>query len=163
MASTPASKGDRMTDGSTGPDHTIREGHSSPLGLVSLNAVRRFVERAIDEPTLAVRVVHVLWTIPQEVVASLLADPCFQIAIDNYVPGRGGTVWMACPIDIPWKGSRSVVLKRRLADCAEDFAHYVIAHELAHANLWNGAWGNITDPEEAADALAASWGFSRPG
>jgi hypothetical protein len=135
---------------------------SVPSDLVSLTSVREYVERAIDEPTLVARVVHVLWTIPQDIVASLLNDPCFQIAIDNHVPGRGGTVWMACPGDITWKGSRSVVLKRRLVDCAHDFAHYVIAHELAHANLWNGAWGDITDPEEAADALAASWGFPRP-
>jgi hypothetical protein len=46
---------------------------------------------------------------PPDVVAGLLSDPCFQIAIDNHVPGRGGTVWMACPVDISWKGSRSVV------------------------------------------------------
>jgi hypothetical protein len=70
---------------------------------------------------------------------------------------------MACPVDVVWKGSRSVVLRRRLAECAEDFAHYVIAHELAHAHLWNGGWGEISDPEDAADALAASWGFARPG
>ena len=70
---------------------------------------------------------------------------------------------MACPGGVVWKGSRSVVLKKRLCDCDENFAHYVIAHELAHAHLWNGPWGEITDPEHAADALAASWGFPRPG
>jgi hypothetical protein len=141
----------------------MRDDNSVPLGLVSLKSVREYVERAIDEPVLVARVIHVLWTMPPDVVAGLLSDPCFQIAIDNHVPGRGGTVWMACPGDISWKGSRSVVLKRRLTDSVKDFAHYVIAHELAHAYLWNGAWGNITDPEDAADALAASWGFSRPG
>jgi len=55
-----------------------------------------------------------------------------------------------------------VVLKPRLSMCEEAFAHYVIAHEFAHAYLRNGPWGNIFDPEDAADALAASWGFPRP-
>ena len=80
--------------------------------------VREYVQRAIDEPELLARVVHVLLAMPQDVVSSLLDDPCFRIAIDNHVPGRGGTVWMACPGDVVWKGSRSVVLKRRLVDCA---------------------------------------------
>ena len=151
-----------LTDGGTGPDCTMLEGTCSPLAIVSLNSIRAYVERAIDEPVLAERIVHVLWTMPQDVVAGLLTDPCFQIAIDNYVPGRGGTVWMACPGDSSWKGSRSVVLRRRLVGAIEAFAHYVIAHELAHAHLWNGAWGKITDPEEAADGLAATWGFPRP-
>ena len=135
---------------------------SAPVNLVPVQFVREYVELAIDEPVLRLRVVNVLVAIPQDVVAGLLKDPCFQIAIDNHVPGRGGTVWMACPGDVVWKGSRSVVLKRRLADGVENFAHYVIAHELAHAHLWNGSWGEITDPEQAADALAASWGFPRP-
>ena len=40
---------------------------------------------------------------------------------------------------------------------------YVIAHELAHAVLRNGGrWGS-DDPEEAADALAAQWGFAKLG
>ena len=135
---------------------------SAPLRSISVDVVRDYVERAIEEPVLRERVVVVLVAIPPDVVAGLLKDPCFQIAIDNHVPGRGGTVWMACPGNVVWKGSRSVVLKKRLTDCAAAFAHYVIAHELAHAHLWNGAWGEITDPEHAADALAASWGFPRP-
>ena len=68
---------------------------------------------------------------------------------------------MACPRPGS-NGSRSVILKPRLAECEENFAHYVIAHELAHAYLRNGGWGNIEDPELAADALAAMWGFGRP-
>jgi hypothetical protein len=135
---------------------------STPEGVVPLQSVRAYVERAIEEPVLRMRIVHVLLTMPQDIVAELLNDPCFQIALDNHVPGRGGTVWMACPGDILWKGSRSVVLRQRLAERPEDFAHYVIAHELAHAHLWNGAWGEINDPEDAADALAGSWGFPRP-
>jgi hypothetical protein len=60
------------------------------------------------------------------------------------------------------RGSRCVVLKPRLAKCSESYGLYVIAHELAHAYLRNGAWGEILDPEEAADALAANWGFPPP-
>lgn len=135
---------------------------TAPSDLVSAKSVREYVERAIENPTIQMRVVMVLATMPREIVAGLLNDPCFRIAIDNHVPGRGGSVWMACPGDHVWKGSRTVVLKKRLADAAENFAHYVIAHELAHAHLWNGPWGEISDAEEAADALAASWGFSRP-
>jgi Zn-dependent peptidase ImmA (M78 family) len=39
---------------------------------------------------------------------------------------------------------------------------YVIAHELAHAHLRNGGRWEGDDPERAADALAAEWGFTRP-
>ena len=109
-----------------------------------LDFIRQYVARSVDHPALSARVVTVLMGVPEEVVAGLLNDPCFQIAVDNHVPGRGGTVWMACPGDVVWKGSRSVVLKRKLADCDENFAHYVIAHELAHAHLWNGSWGAHT-------------------
>ena len=68
---------------------------------------------------------------------------------------------MACPSAID-SVSRCVVLRRKLAQASEAFAKYVIAHEFAHAYLRNGGWGEITDIEEAADALAASWGFIRP-
>ena len=131
-------------------------------GTLSSERIREYVEHALSEPVIRQRVLHVLWNIPSEIVAGLLNDPCFRIAIDNFVPGQGGTVWMACPSDVPWRGSRSVVLKPRLSGGSDAFAHYVIAHELAHAHLWNGPWGEITDPEEAADALAATWGFARP-
>ncbi len=57
--------------------------------------------------------------------------------------------------------SRCVVLKPRLEHCSSAFARYIIAHELAHAHLHNGGWGEITDREEAADALAACWGFPK--
>jgi hypothetical protein len=39
---------------------------------------------------------------------------------------------------------------------------WVIAHELAHAHLRNGGRWLGDDPEHAADALAAGWGFPRP-
>jgi hypothetical protein len=55
-----------------------------------------------------------------------------------------------------------VVLRPKLERASESFAKYIIAHEFAHAFLRNGGWGKITDVEEAADALAASWGFYKP-
>ena len=55
-----------------------------------------------------------------------------------------------------------MVLKPGLNDCAEQFALYIIAHELAHAHLRNGGYGEITDAEAAADFLATHWGFARP-
>jgi hypothetical protein len=89
-----------------------------------------------------------------------LEDPRFVVSVDNYAPGKGSSVFMAVPDAT--SGSRSVVLKPLLADCSDEFAHYVIAHEFAHAYLRNGPWGEITDIEEAADSLAAHWGFLRP-
>lgn len=113
-----------------------------------------------DEP-LGRRVVRVLRRLPEAVKIDLLHDPRFRITRETYEPGRGWIHWMACP-DPLLGASRCVVLRERLADCAEAFAEYVIAHELAHAHLHNGGWNDISDAEEAADALAASWGFLRP-
>lgn len=83
------------------------------------------------------------------------------MTIETYEPGKGWTLWMAAP-DPHGAASRCVVLRRKLANCSEEFGLYIIAHELAHAFLRNGGWGEITDREEAADALAESWGFTRP-
>jgi hypothetical protein len=107
------------------------------------------------------RVLQVLSALPTEVQQDFVTDTCFTVLLDNYVPGKGSSVFMAAP-GAPGISSRSVVLKPRLSVCEEAFAHYVIAHEFAHAYLRNGPWGNIFDPEDAADALAASWGFPRP-
>jgi len=107
------------------------------------------------------RVLHVLSTLPKEVQQDFLNDPRFTISVDNYVPGEGSSVFMAAPGGTN-NGSRSVVLKPRLSECHEAFAHYVIAHEFAHAYLRNGPWGEITNVEDAANALAASWGFPMP-
>ena len=107
------------------------------------------------------RVLVVLSILPREARSDLLEDPRFRMTLDDFVPGVGRRVWMACP-GPGRNGSRCVVLKPRLADCTEAFAHYVIAHELAHAFLHNGGWGGIDDPEAAADAVAASWGFQKP-
>ena len=56
---------------------------------------------------------------------------------------------------------RCVVLKPKLEKCSAEFARYIVAHELAHAWLHNGGWGEITDREEAADAVAANWGYAK--
>lgn len=104
------------------------------------------------------RILHVFYSLPEEVQQDFANDPRFSIALDNYAPGKGSTVFMAAPGGTG-DGSRSVILKPRLAEVDEAFAHYVIAHEFAHAFLRNGPWGNITNVEEAADALAESWGF----
>lgn len=122
--------------------------------------LRRYVERSVGRCALAPRIVTVMERLPHAILREFLDDPSFRIALDDLVPGKGRTVWMACPTSA--NGSRCVILKPLLADCPEDFAHYVIAHELAHAHLRNGAWEAIEDAELAADALATHWGFIRP-
>jgi hypothetical protein len=107
------------------------------------------------------RVSHVLSSLPKEVQQDFLSDPRFTISLDNYVPGEGSTVFMAAPGGAG-DGSRSVVLKPRLSECDKAFALYVIAHELAHAYLRNGSWLDITNTEDAANSLAALWGFPMP-
>lgn len=103
----------------------------------------------------------VLRALPVEIQRDFLDDPRFRIAKETYIPGRGFSLWMESP-SAPGSVSRCVLLRARLGVCSTAFAHYVIAHEFAHAFLRNGGWGEITDREEAADALAASWGFLRP-
>ena len=119
------------------------------------------MEAFVELEPLRERVLHVLNALPREVQEDFLRDPRFTVSLDDYVPGQGSTVFMAAP-GTTGNGSRSIVLRARLAECAEAFAYYVIAHEFAHAFLRNGPWGEIADVEHAADALAASWGFVRP-
>jgi hypothetical protein len=102
----------------------------------------------------------VLESLPEHVQRDFLEDPRFRIVRENYVPGRGWSLWVDVPD--PNGASRVVVLRPKLAVCSIEFAHYVIAHELAHAFLRNGGWGEITHREDAADALAAHWGYPRP-
>ena len=120
-----------------------------------------YIEPFAEYPVLRQRVLHVLEALPAEVQRDFLDDPRFGVAIDNYQPGKGWTLWMPTP-GPPGSGSRCVVLRPRLATASEQFATYIIAHEFAHAFLRNGGWGKITDVEEAADALAATWGFLPP-
>ncbi len=139
-----------------------REPANASLDRTELHRILAAYLEPFDElEPLHDRVLVVLSALPREIRRDLLQDPRFRMTLDDFVPGEGRTVWLACP-GPSGNGSRCVVLKPRLADCREAFAHYVIAHELAHAYLHNGGWGDIDDPETAADALAASWGFSRP-
>ncbi|HAY80526.1 MAG TPA: hypothetical protein DCY79_12035 [Planctomycetaceae bacterium] len=114
-----------------------------------------------DYPQLQQRVLSVLQALPDEVQRDFVDDPRFGTAIENYEPGKGWTLFMPTP-GPPGETSRRVVLRPKLDSASEAFAKYIIAHEFAHAFLHNGGWGDITDVEEAADALAAHWGFHRP-
>ncbi len=118
--------------------------------------LRRF---GLDEPVHA-HACAVLVALPAEVLDDLINDPSFTIF--DYEPGPG--VVMEVPVGSPTlnRASRSVVLKRTLRHGPEVFARYVIAHELAHAHLRNEGRHPGEDPEHAADALAAAWGFPRP-
>lgn len=121
----------------------------------------KFIAPFSKHPVLQRRVLDVLEALPSNVQKDFLEDPRFRVEVDNFVPGVGWSFLMPAP-GSNGKGSRCVILRTKLADLGEEFAKYVIAHEFAHAFLHNGGWGEITDIEEAADALAASWGFVRP-
>ncbi|HQX49808.1 MAG TPA: hypothetical protein PLY87_07130 [Planctomycetaceae bacterium] len=122
---------------------------------------RIYAESFIEFPVLQQRILLVLEALPPEVQRDFLDDERFGVEIDNYQAGVGWSLFMPTP-GPPGQGSRRVVLRPKLNHTSESFALYVIAHEFAHAFLRNGGWGEITDIEEAADALAASWGFHRP-
>lgn len=112
-----------------------------------------------DYPQIASCIEEVLGQLPDEVQDEFFSDPHFRISLDDYVPGKGRTVLMA---DLgPEGASRCVVLKPKLENCSLPFTRYIVAHELAHSYLHNGGWGEISDREEAADALAASWGIAK--
>lgn len=115
------------------------------------------LESFVEHEPLGQRVMKVLAALPHEVQQDFISDPRFRIS----KLAREHSTLLALPAS-DGGASRCVVLKQRLADCSEPFGLYVIAHELAHAYLRNGAWGEILDPEEAADALAQQWGFPRP-
>ena len=105
-------------------------------------------------------VAGVMAGLPGEVRDDLVGDPAFMLC--DYEPGPG--VVAHIPVGSPgrMRASRSVVLKRTLRRRPASFVRYVIAHELAHAHLRNaGRWPG-EDPEHAADALAAQWGYPRP-
>ena len=99
--------------------------------------------------------VCVVTSLPEAVRADLMLDPAFTIC--DYEPGSDAV--MRVPAGIP---GRAVVLKRTLRRRPCAFVRWLIAHELAHAYLRNeGRWPG-DDPEVAADALAAEWGFPKP-
>jgi hypothetical protein len=104
-------------------------------------------------------VAGVVLVLPDHVRADFVGDGNFRMF--DYEPGLGV---VHVPVGLPGPGGagRAVVLKRTLRKRPAAFVRYVIAHELAHAHLRNrGRWPG-DDPERAADALAAEWGFPRP-
>jgi len=98
--------------------------------------------------------------LPELVQTDFLTDPGFRMV--DYEPGRG--VVMHVPVASPTFGkpSRAIVLQRTLRHRPIDFVRYVIAHELAHAHLYNRGRSPDEDPEFAADELAKAWGFPKP-
>ncbi|WP_417740321.1 hypothetical protein [Rosistilla oblonga] len=124
-------------------------------------AFATFIKPFAEFPALQQRVLEVLESLPANVQLDFASDPRFDVAIEDYQPGKGSRLFIASPGAVG-KGSRCVVLRPKLDRASEAFAKYVIAHEFAHAHLHNGGWGEVTDIEQAADALAASWGFDRP-
>lgn len=102
-----------------------------------------------------------LASLPLVIQQDFADDQTFRVTLEEFTPGKGWTMFMDMP-DSGMGVSRCVVLRKKLDKAPEDFALYVIAHEFAHAYLRNGGWGEIHDKEDAADALAASWGFAKP-
>ncbi len=136
--------------------------------LSSKNSLLMIVARFHDQLTqfapytqLHTRLAWVLNALPEPVQCDFMEDATFRITLEDYTPETGWKLFMACPTSDD-RISRCVVLRSKLDKTSVEFTDYVIAHELAHAFLRNGGWGEITDIEQAADALAASWGFSRP-
>src|SRR6476469_1050932 len=103
----------------------------------------------------------VMIAMPAMVLEDLLDDPGFSLCDYDRHAGRVFHV----PLGLPNRGrpGRAVVLKRTVLRRPLPFVRWVIAHELAHAHLRNAGRFPGDDPEHAADALAAEWGFPRPG
>ena len=123
-------------------------------------AIHHWLSRFGLDTFLHAHVAGVMLAAPEHVRADLLGDESFRIC--DYEPGSGVVAHVPVGAPARKRASRSVVLKRTLRRRPEVFVRYVIAHELAHAYLRNaGRWPG-DDPERAADALAAEWGFPRP-
>ncbi len=105
-------------------------------------------------------VAAVIEQLPGGVRDDLMNDPGFQMC--DYEPGPGMVMRVPVGVPRPHRASRSVVLKRTLRHRPEPFVRWLIAHELAHAHLRHGGRWPGEDPEFAADALAAEWGFPKP-
>lgn len=120
----------------------------------------QWLERFGLDAFLREHVFGVLRTLPDAVRDDLLEDPAFVLC--DYEPVAGAVVCVPVGPPMGRRAGRSVVLKRTLRRRPVPFVRYVIAHELAHAHLRNaGRWPG-EDPERAADALAADWGYPRP-
>ena len=113
----------------------------------------------LDE-SLAAHAAEVLGRMPDSAQADLVDDPAFRMLDYDPTPGKMTIIPVAAPR--AKSAGRSVLLKRTLRHRPAAFVRWVIAHELAHAHLRNGGRWPGEDPEHAADALAAQWGFPRP-
>ena len=129
--------------------------------IMSMDPLSRFVERFIEHPALRERVFAVLQTLPQIVVQDILHDPRFTMVVYNPEEGQHTSFPIARP-GVGDAGSRMIAWRISLAYAPLDFANYVIAHEFAHAYLRNRGRTHDEDPEDAADALAAEWGYDKP-
>ena len=105
-------------------------------------------------------VATVISNLPAAVRDDLMQDAAFTMCDYDPTPRLPFRV----PVGLPMRGkpARSVVLKRTLVRRSDAFIRWLIAHELAHAHLRHGGRWPAEDPELAADALAAAWGFPRP-
>lgn len=124
-----------------------------------MNEIQSFLSRCSLGEDLREHVRVVLEGMPEEVVVGLVRDESFVVVEYDAAPGGRGT------FVVPALGKgpvRAVVLKTRMWRREEAFVRWVIAHELAHAHLGNRGRYEGEDPEYAADALAAEWGFARP-
>jgi len=125
-----------------------------------VKAVSDFIATFIADQTLKERVLHVFSALPEDVQREFMQDAGFSIR--TYDTGRSGGASLLIPCPQASRGSRLVMLESSLSARSRAFAHYVIAHEFAHALLWNRGRHAGEDPEVAADSLATAWGFPRP-
>lgn len=124
-----------------------------------MNEIETFLGRCSLGEDLLEHVRAVLEAMPPDVVRGLVGDDSFVVVEYDAAPGGKGT------FVVPSLGKgpvRAVVLKTRMWRRETAFIRWVIAHELAHAHLGNRGRHEGEDPELAADALAAEWGFPRP-
>jgi hypothetical protein len=127
----------------------------------SFEPLAHFVARYIEHPVLFDRILAVLKVLPNEVIHDLLSDPRFNMHVFDPNDGAHTNFYIASP-GVGDAGSRMIAWKISLAHAPADFANYVIAHEFAHAYLRNRGRTHDEDPEDAADALAAEWGYHKP-
>jgi Zn-dependent protease with chaperone function len=105
-------------------------------------------------------VAAVVENLPEGVRADLMDDPEFIVC--DFDPGPQAVMHVPIRFSAGGKPGRSIVIKRSIKRRPVPFVRWVIAHELAHAYLRHGGrWPN-EDPEQAADSLAAAWGFPKP-
>lgn len=124
------------------------------------DVIHLWLTRFSLEPALHAQALEVFIRLPDPVRSDLMDDPTFTLTHAQRESDGSVTVLVASPSKN--KRVRCVVLRRSLATRGTPFMSYIIAHELAHAFLNNeGRWPG-EDPEHAADALAAAWGFPKP-